>query len=258
MTLPCKIIEDLLPLYADGVCSEETRRAVESHLRECAACQSLLAQAQGNPVLTAPADSPADRAAARSFNKIRRRWFASLLMTVVLIPLCILCRNQYLGCGVHFTNLRELFIGAAFMERLQSSDFEGAYEYIDLHAKKEEWLAKWFTEETLTDIESNALAVFCESAQPLQSVGGITAWQYIGAQKAAHSYDLYYSVTIGGQSQNLTLSVTDAGVHSLHCDGSFLTDPLARFSAWSEYLWQEYAGCTFNPETGQYEQRRLP
>lgn len=34
----CKIIEDLLPLYADGLLQEETKEFVELHLRTCAAC----------------------------------------------------------------------------------------------------------------------------------------------------------------------------------------------------------------------------
>ena len=31
----CEIVRDLLPLYADGLCSEESRRAVEEHLKSC-------------------------------------------------------------------------------------------------------------------------------------------------------------------------------------------------------------------------------
>lgn len=44
MNLPCKVIEDILPLYHDGVCSQESRTLVEEHLRECDNCKSMLAQ----------------------------------------------------------------------------------------------------------------------------------------------------------------------------------------------------------------------
>lgn len=37
--LPCGVIKDLLPLYHDGVCSEESRKLVEEHLAECPACK---------------------------------------------------------------------------------------------------------------------------------------------------------------------------------------------------------------------------
>ena len=39
MTYPCGIIRDLLPLYIDDVCNEESRSAVEAHLPECEACR---------------------------------------------------------------------------------------------------------------------------------------------------------------------------------------------------------------------------
>ncbi|MEG1993978.1 MAG: zf-HC2 domain-containing protein [Oscillospiraceae bacterium] len=39
MNISCKIIEDLLPLYVDGVCSEESKRLVEEHIRTCPTCK---------------------------------------------------------------------------------------------------------------------------------------------------------------------------------------------------------------------------
>lgn len=38
----CKIIEDLLPLYAEGLCSEESRAAVEEHIAGCDTCSEKL------------------------------------------------------------------------------------------------------------------------------------------------------------------------------------------------------------------------
>ena len=34
MKLSCGVIEDLLPLYVDGACTEETAMAVQEHLTE--------------------------------------------------------------------------------------------------------------------------------------------------------------------------------------------------------------------------------
>ena len=39
MKYPCGIIKDLLPLYVDEVCNEESRQVVENHLTECEACR---------------------------------------------------------------------------------------------------------------------------------------------------------------------------------------------------------------------------
>lgn len=40
--LKCEVIRDLLPLYIDECCSDESRRLVEEHLKECDECRQLL------------------------------------------------------------------------------------------------------------------------------------------------------------------------------------------------------------------------
>lgn len=42
MNTDCEVIRDLLPLYADEVCSDGSRQIVENHLQECAECSALL------------------------------------------------------------------------------------------------------------------------------------------------------------------------------------------------------------------------
>lgn len=44
MRLNCNVIRDLLPLYADQICSDESREIVEEHLAECGDCSALLRQ----------------------------------------------------------------------------------------------------------------------------------------------------------------------------------------------------------------------
>lgn len=44
MQYECAMIIDLLPLYADGVCSEESKKAIEAHLFECEGCRNALEQ----------------------------------------------------------------------------------------------------------------------------------------------------------------------------------------------------------------------
>lgn len=38
MKYPCEMIKDLLPLYTDNVCSDQSKKIVEEHLHECADC----------------------------------------------------------------------------------------------------------------------------------------------------------------------------------------------------------------------------
>ena len=45
-------MRDLLPLYADDVCSAKSRELVEEHLRECPACAEYLKQLKENEIVT--------------------------------------------------------------------------------------------------------------------------------------------------------------------------------------------------------------
>ena len=39
MRYPCKLIQDILPLYHDGVCSQESKEIVEQHFSDCEECR---------------------------------------------------------------------------------------------------------------------------------------------------------------------------------------------------------------------------
>lgn len=74
MNYPCEIIQDLLPLYADGICSEESKAAVEQHLSECSDCKEyyLSIQDKNNIDLT-PADTKNEYKKAASFKAVRKK-----------------------------------------------------------------------------------------------------------------------------------------------------------------------------------------
>ena len=38
----CKIIQDLLPSYSDGITSQETNNYIEDHLKNCVECRDTL------------------------------------------------------------------------------------------------------------------------------------------------------------------------------------------------------------------------
>ena len=40
MKLPCELIRDLLPLYAEHLTSPETGQLIEEHLQSCPACRA--------------------------------------------------------------------------------------------------------------------------------------------------------------------------------------------------------------------------
>lgn len=75
--MDCNVVKDLIPLYIDGCCSEESGRIVKEHIESCDECKKLLedmsAPSDMNPVSEAPA-------ALRKINY----WKASVLQSVLL------------------------------------------------------------------------------------------------------------------------------------------------------------------------------
>lgn len=70
----CALIRDLMPLYHDNVCSEESRRAVEAHLKECAACRAEYQKLfGGSGAVEAAFDDEKERMIAESYKKVERK-----------------------------------------------------------------------------------------------------------------------------------------------------------------------------------------
>ena len=47
-TLPCYIVSDLLPLYQEDILSEETKKDIDEHLKECEGCKEDGGHANAN------------------------------------------------------------------------------------------------------------------------------------------------------------------------------------------------------------------
>lgn len=70
MNVNCNIIRDLLPLYAEGMASEESKALVDDHLRGCDSCTKELAELKKAPRIPAEVETTSLR---RVENAIRRR-----------------------------------------------------------------------------------------------------------------------------------------------------------------------------------------
>lgn len=74
MKYPCSLIQDLLPLYHDGVCSEESKQIVEQHLSECSVCKDTYTSLfEPSELLSFPQDSEREQKKAASFRAVKKR-----------------------------------------------------------------------------------------------------------------------------------------------------------------------------------------
>lgn len=177
MKLSCEIVQDLLPLYLDEVCSAQSRQAVAGHLRECEKCRNLIENSHQIPELEiSPGQPEADRAVARSFKKIHRRWVLSLIAVLLIIPvtlLGVLGYNQINGNGVCYSNFNEVITAARFVSALTSGnygkaagllDFSRSYEDVqDALARQPEDFAPRFVEVTIGDEKWMAEEIFAKN-----------------------------------------------------------------------------------------------
>ena len=73
----CNIVKDLIPLYIDGCCSEESERVVEEHLKDCSECKKLFEEMKEPTDIIVTSESP------KAFSRIND-WKASVLQSVLL------------------------------------------------------------------------------------------------------------------------------------------------------------------------------
>mgnify|MGYP001030743263 CR=1 FL=1 len=51
MKMSCSVIQDLLPSYADNICSKDTRELVEEHVAECGQCRDKLEKMKNTEII---------------------------------------------------------------------------------------------------------------------------------------------------------------------------------------------------------------
>lgn len=73
----CNIVKDLIPLYIDGCCSEESEKIVEEHIRDCDDCKKLLEDMKSPSDIVTVSESP------KTFSKLND-WKASVLQSILL------------------------------------------------------------------------------------------------------------------------------------------------------------------------------
>lgn len=92
MKIPCAVIRDLLPLYAEDLASEESKQVVDEHLADCPDCRARL-ETLKEPAAPEPDASQALRAVKKEFR--RRRVLAVLLAALlVFLPLFALLAHS--------------------------------------------------------------------------------------------------------------------------------------------------------------------
>lgn len=74
MNYPCGLIRDLIPLFIDDVCNEESRKAVESHIEQCLECRRYMEEMKGeNHLVDNNINHREDLQMADSLKEVKKR-----------------------------------------------------------------------------------------------------------------------------------------------------------------------------------------
>ncbi len=79
MKLPCAVVRDLLPLYAENLTEEETKIMINEHLQGCAECRGRLEELDTKTVATVESAKPL-MTLKKEIRK--RRWYAAIIASL--------------------------------------------------------------------------------------------------------------------------------------------------------------------------------
>lgn len=85
MKMNCDVIRDLLPLYADKVCSEASRELVETHLRSCEKCTEELRMMGLCEAAVIAKEVDGVKAARKAWEKQKRLTVERVVLTMAIL-----------------------------------------------------------------------------------------------------------------------------------------------------------------------------
>lgn len=140
MKLSCNLIKDLLIIYEDDACSDDSKKVVEEHLRDCPACSKYYQTLKGTNALISEEIKEAlnqeDKVIKKGLKKIRRRWIASLVAVFMLLPLlglAIMGYHEKHDEGIAFSNLDDIYRCMRYLKFIENKNFEKAAELVDFY-----------------------------------------------------------------------------------------------------------------------------
>lgn len=90
----CELIQDLLPLYQDNVCSNSSKRAVEEHLQECDNCRNMMQQLKSteyDEALTKEKKGILDTHARKERRRSTTIGLATAGVLMIPVIVCLIC-----------------------------------------------------------------------------------------------------------------------------------------------------------------------
>jgi len=246
MKLPCNVIEDLLPMYYDNVCSDETAAIIEEHLQDCPHCRQIFAHLRSDIEISA--EKPDDIKPLKKLQKSYRRKkiiaLITFLLVVAIIPVAFYLGSQQSNGSGEFDEKAAVAIGNAFMETIKNGDYENILSQMDpiiMQDNRRKWLKdSRFDEDDLPKIEAIVLQELNKAGEALDALGGVKRYKKVDGIEInlpadRKVYCIVYSVWINGNDESFELYVTENGVWQFGIGSGSVDNPLNEFHCW--FIW---------------------
>jgi len=192
--ITCQVIQDLLPSYIDGLCSEDSEKLVKEHIAACEECRKAYdrmkqeeANATSTPAAVPSASSPSKTSSSRGaeitideqkiMKKVNRKMHHNLWT------------NAIIGIVAGALLLTLAFFIFKPSKSLSSSDYQVSYQNLDLYALYEEQAVV----ETVKydQVPQNSIFLYDDSAKRLDE-GKFVLLSIPGYTNAILAVDLPY------------------------------------------------------------------
>lgn len=133
--ISCGIIEDLIPLYKENLCSDESRALVEEHIAECESCRAL-AESIEPPKVAELSDADEQKPFRKVNNRLKRSRLKviilSVLLAVIVFPLAFLTAGQMFrwNGAISFETIIQNFEAQRIADAFANGDIDIFSDYI--------------------------------------------------------------------------------------------------------------------------------
>lgn len=103
--LDCNIIKDLMPLYLDAICSEESRNLVDTHLNNCEQCRTQLERLKNGKLRQAGRNKKISYFKKIKKYDVKKEILSILLLVIVIIGGCLGIQDAQMASGMNLLYL---------------------------------------------------------------------------------------------------------------------------------------------------------
>ncbi len=140
MDVTCNVIDDLLPLYADGICTSASRELVEKHFEICSECRRKITAMTADIGLKKTSGSPG-KMKSDPFRKTAKHYFRLIIVTLCLCAAVFapaafaaaLTINEEYHTGMSWTSIKVTDCAKKFASLIKEERYAEALENVEIY-----------------------------------------------------------------------------------------------------------------------------